>query len=678
MSARIFAVSVCCLWSLGVVGSAQEQGPSKAKVVLQRFGERLTQSAVLVDNAALGHTTQLVARTEHTDSLDREIQDVFRTLAAALADVGSTKDDLVKLNLYAVDEKASKSALAYLAHWCSAEARPAVCTVVTNLPGGRRLAADAVFVARTGDPDGKIAHRRGDGEDAQAAGSGSRVSILPKGDVVYVSGQAQAGADLGAATQRTLQGLLETLQGLKLNRSDIVHIKCFLDPMSQVEVVNREIQLFFGEETVPAVSHVEWIRGGGSRPIEIELVAAAPRVKTDETVSFYTPAGMKPSPVFSRVARIHGNRRVYVSGLLAVDAADAADDARRVHSVFQQLIRQLKPARTNLRHLAKATYYVANAEVSSQLNKIRPHYYDPQRPPAASKAIVRGTGSPSSTIAVDIIAAPEAPLVSVLPPLAGKLQPTRRVVYKTVGERKLHLHIFEPDGHRATDRRPVFLAIHGGGWTGGNAVGFYPFADHFARQGFVGISLEYRLKNTKLGTTVFDCVRDARSAVRWIRSNADALGIDPGKIVAMGGSAGGHLAVSTALFDQVNEKSDPPEVSARPNAMILMYPVIDTSAAGYGQKKIGDRWRELSPVHNVRAALPPTLIFHGTADAVTPYAGASRFLELSNAAGNTNTLITHPGGRHGYVIFDPDEYDQALAQMENFLILQQFLPLPRD
>ena len=142
----------------------------------------------------------------------------------------------------------------------------------------------------------------------------------------------------------------------------------------------------------------------------------------------------------------------------------------------------------------------------------------------------------------------------------------------------------------------------------------------------------------------------------------------------MGGSAGGHLAVSTALFDRVNEDGDPDGVSARPNAMILMYPVIDTSADGYGQEKIGDRWRELSPVHNVRGDLPPALIFHGTADAVTPYVGAKTFHDLSVAVGNTSILITHPGGRHGYIIFNRAEFDRALKQMTDFLRERKMLP----
>jgi acetyl esterase/lipase len=650
---------------------AKVKWTSQQAPVIQRHGNYFRQSAVLVDNAALAHTTQLIAGDRNTDSLHQEIRDVFNRLSAVFTDVGSSKTDLVKLNFYVADEETAKAATEFLADWCEADARPAVCTVATALPQGRQFAVDAVFVARKVEDSAKVTHRFSTGDDGKVSTGKARVSVLPKGDVVYVSGQARPDDDLATATKVTLEGLLETLRGLKLGRADIVQVKCFLEPMSKVKIVNRKIEAFFDNETIPAVSHVEWIRGGGSRPIEIELVAAAPLTKTTETVSYYTPPGMKASPVFSRVTRIHGNRRVYVSGLIADDSGDGA---AQVHSIFQQLIRQLTPTRSNLRHLAKATYYVADGDVSSQLNSIRPHYYDPKRPPAASKAMVRGTGATKRTIAVDMTAAPEGPLISVLTPIAKKVKPTRQVVYKTVGDRKLHLHIFEPEGHQLTDRRPVFLAIHGGGWTGGNALSFYPFAAHFADQGMVGISLEYRLRSVKDATTVFDCVRDVRSAVRWIRKNADDLGIDPSKIVAMGGSAGGHLAVSTALFARVNEDSDPADVSTRPDALILMYPVIDTSADGYGQAKIGDRWRELSPVHNVRGSLPPALIFHGTADAVTPYVGAKTFHDLSIAAGNKSTLITFPGGRHGYIIFDRDEFDHALMQMRDFLRQQRLLP----
>ncbi len=254
-----------------------------------------------------------------------------------------------------------------------------------------------------------------------------------------------------------------------------------------------------------------------------------------------------------------------------------------------------------------------------------------------------------------------------LQPLIDQLKPSRKVVYKQVGNRSLSLHVFNPVGFRKSDKRPAYVAFHGGGWTSGDATRFYPFAAHFAKQGMVGISVEYRLKNDRPGTTVFDCVKDGRSAIRYVREHAAELGIDPEKIIGSGGSAGGHVAVSTALFNSVDEMSDNQKVSAIPDALVLYYPVIDTSAGGYGQKKIGERWKELSPVHNVKSNLPPTIVFHGTGDIVTPFKGAESFQKHSLALGNLCELVTHKDGRHGYLIFDLKLYAEALRLTEAFL-----------
>lgn len=266
------------------------------------------------------------------------------------------------------------------------------------------------------------------------------------------------------------------------------------------------------------------------------------------------------------------------------------------------------------------------------------------------------------------------PLPRPLDALAAELEPTRTEVYKRVAGRELRLHIFEPEGHRPTDRAPAFVAIHGGGWTGGNARRFYPFASHFQKLGMVGISIDYRLLNKPAGTTVFDCVKDGRSAIRYIREHAAELGIDPGRIVAGGGSAGGHVAAGTALFDGVDEANDNPKVSSTPNLLVLYYPVIDTSEAGYGQKKIGGKWREISPAHQVKPGLPPTLVLHGTGDTTTPFAGAKAFHEAMKRAGNECSLIAHEGGRHGYFIFDLKLYEQAMKQTEDFLKKYGMLP----
>ena len=260
--------------------------------------------------------------------------------------------------------------------------------------------------------------------------------------------------------------------------------------------------------------------------------------------------------------------------------------------------------------------------------------------------------------------------------IAEKMEPCRTIVYKAVRSRSLSLHIFEPPGHSTTNRTPAFVTFHGGSWTSRTPRCFYPFVDHFAALGLVSISVEYRLLDEQAGWTVFDCARDARSAIRYLRAHAPELGIDPKRIVVSGGSAGAHLAAGTALFDGMDEEGEDTSVSCRPDLLVLYYPVIDTSEAGYGQSKIGERWRELSPVDHVRPGLPPTLVLHGTGDTVTPFAGTARFHRLMKEAGNDCELIAFEGGRHGYFIFDLSLFAQAMTQTEEFLV-KHGLPVDR-
>ncbi len=265
----------------------------------------------------------------------------------------------------------------------------------------------------------------------------------------------------------------------------------------------------------------------------------------------------------------------------------------------------------------------------------------------------------------------------VLEPLAAKIDPSQKTVYKAVDGRELELHIFEPEGHDpATDQRPCFLIIHGGGWTGGEPRKFYTIADHYAKKGMLAISLQYRLIDAQAGVTVFDCVKDGRSAVRWLRAHARMLGIDSKRIAVSGGSAGGHVALGTAVFENspdVDESTDDLSVSCVPDLLIPLNPVIDTSANGYGQSKIGERWRALSPLHHVKRGLPPMLICHSTGDTVTPYVGAARFVELSKAAGNDCQIFTFEGGRHGWFIFNLDHYAALLRVIDDYLKKQNFI-----
>jgi acetyl esterase/lipase len=253
--------------------------------------------------------------------------------------------------------------------------------------------------------------------------------------------------------------------------------------------------------------------------------------------------------------------------------------------------------------------------------------------------------------------------------LQQSLQPDQVVTYKTVGDRELSLHLFYPENYQTSDSRPAFVTIHGGGWTNGTPRRFYPYAKALAEKGYVGISVEYRLFNERKGITVFDCVKDGRAAVRYIRANAKSLGIDPRRIAVSGGSAGGHVAAGTALFDGIDHADEDTSVSCKPNALVLFFPVIDTSEKGYGMKRIGDQWATISPVDQIKPGVPPTLIFHGDADTTTPYAGAKQFTDRMQAAGNTCELVTHPGGGHGYINKEIKIFDETMQKTAAFLTL---------
>ncbi len=251
--------------------------------------------------------------------------------------------------------------------------------------------------------------------------------------------------------------------------------------------------------------------------------------------------------------------------------------------------------------------------------------------------------------------------------LAAPLKPASLIVYKKVADRELHLQLFQPTGWQASDNRACYITIHGGGWTGMGPERMYPFADHYAKLGLVSFSVEYRLASAKTGVTVFDCVKDARSAVRYVRAHASELGIDPQKIIVNGSSAGGHLAVATAMFDAVNEDGEDTKVSSAPNALVLLFPVIDTSTEGYGNARIGERWKELSPVHNVRAGLPPMITFHGTGDRSCPIKGAQTFHDGMLKAGNRSELVVNEGGAHGYLMRTQPLFDECLTKSDAFL-----------
>jgi enamine deaminase RidA (YjgF/YER057c/UK114 family) len=146
---------------------------------------------------------------------------------------------------------------------------------------------------------------------------------------------------------------------------------------------------------------VEW---DSTLPIEIELIAAAPGgKKAADPVEYLTPPGMTASPVYCRVARVTAERYLYTGGLVS---AKPGTGAEQVAGTFERLRGVLTDAGSDFNHLVKATYYVSDEDASAALNKLRPQFYDPKRPPAASKAKVAGTGVKERSLILDMIAVP--------------------------------------------------------------------------------------------------------------------------------------------------------------------------------------------------------------------------------------------------------------------------------
>lgn len=230
------------------------------------------------------------------------------------------------------------------------------------------------------------------------------------------------------------------------------------------------------------------------------------------------------------------------------------------------------------------------------------------------------------------------------------------MVYKSVAGRELRLFVFKPD--TVTQGRPLALVVHGGGWRHGKPDLMFELCRHLASRGMVAASVEYRVTGDGK-SDVFDCIADARSAVRWARANAATLGIDPRRIVLIGESAGGHLAACVGLIDAHDEPGEDRSISVRPDSLILFNPIVDTTLPGgwdvarFGgpaEKRVAPRSAEFSPMGFVRPGLPPTLVLHGDADTVTPIEGSRRFVARMREAGNQATLVELHARNHAFIV----------------------------
>jgi len=234
----------------------------------------------------------------------------------------------------------------------------------------------------------------------------------------------------------------------------------------------------------------------------------------------------------------------------------------------------------------------------------------------------------------------------------------RDVPFYSDGQCTLRLDVYQPPPSDVL--RPAVIAIHGGGWNGGDKGGYHLAKQRWlARQGYVIFDIQYRLSPAHLWPTH---LIDVKTAIRWVRSQADRFQIDPGRVALIGRSAGGHLALMAAFTP-----GDPayPPVQGLPGrddvqAVVALYaptdlPLLQATAVATLSYWLGETlernaalYRAASPLYVARSDAPPVLLAHGGCDNLVTPAHSERLHRRLCELGVPSVYLHYPWGRHGF------------------------------
>ena len=175
------------------------------------------------------------------------------------------------------------------------------------------------------------------------------------------------------------------------------------------------------------------------------------------------------------------------------------------------------------------------------------------------------------------------------------------------------MEIYFPKGHDASKKTvPGIILFHGGGWGGGSRQAFSYQCDYFASRGMVAATVTYRLRTkedqaalTEGQSTKRVCIPDVKSAIRWFKQHADELGVDPNRIVAGGGSAGGHISLLGTTNPGLNDPNDPKGIDTSVAAYVLFNPALSKSDA---------KDPDVDFLQHLKADFGPAIVFFGSED----------------------------------------------------------------
>ena len=252
------------------------------------------------------------------------------------------------------------------------------------------------------------------------------------------------------------------------------------------------------------------------------------------------------------------------------------------------------------------------------------------------------------------------------------LKTAREEVYKVADGAELVAYVWEPEPAKTPPYpKSVGAFFFSSGWDNGQVSQFAPHCVYFASRGMTTIAFEYRV-SARHGTGPLEAMADARSAMRWLRMNAVELGINPGKIVGVGGSGGAHAITAAAMLDGFDQPGEDTSIGPAPNALVLFNPILDTSKSGFGFDRFANAGeaKAANLIRAIKRGLPPMLIMHGTADRVIPFAGSWEFARKVSKKKNACRLIEFEGHGHGFFNFNLsfERYEVTLMAMDEFLV----------
>ena len=260
----------------------------------------------------------------------------------------------------------------------------------------------------------------------------------------------------------------------------------------------------------------------------------------------------------------------------------------------------------------------------------------------------------------------------IMRPVPESVKVERDIIYATYGERKIMLDLYLPK-KPAAPKIPCIVVIHGGGWRSGDKTRFAAQAAHFAEQGFAAACIGYRLlPEVEFPAPIVDC----KAAVRWVRANAAQHGIDPDRIGAIGGSAGGHLVAMLGTSDKepkLEGDGGNPGVSSRVQAVVAMATPADMSNFAERTKIDAALAALISPVTHVSKDSAPILLMHGTQDRTVPIAQSELLLAKYKTAGASAEFIKVEGAPHAF--WNGQWFDETMKHADDFF-RKQFSATP--